>query len=300
MVTNPVPQDEALLHLSASSISTLIECPREFLYHYIQGQPPQDVGASFVLGSAVHEALAYFYNTLKQSGTEPSLTELVDVASAVIDAPQRAPVSFKKGESPESLLAQATAMLKAFMATGYRPAHILAVEHRFTVPLRNPITHEPLPECLLGTFDLLEERDGRVIVTDHKTAARLDADRTAAPDTQMALYASAARTLLGVDEVDLQYQFLVKSRIPTVTTLPITRTDPTKEERGALTLAASASTIISLALSHDCPQLVMPKHRSWRCPTCSYRTLSASEDRYRRLPMTPAYDPCHQRATRVV
>jgi len=278
MVTNPVPQDEALLHLSASSISTLIECPREFLYHYIQGQPPQDVGASLVLGSAVHEALAFFYNSVKQSGTEPTLAQLVEVASAAIDAPQRAPVAFKKGESLDSLKTQATAMLKAFMTTGYRPAHILAVEHRFTIPLCNPLTNAPLPECLLGTFDLLEERDGRVIVTDHKTAARLDAERTAAPDTQMALYAHSARTLLGVDEVDLQYQFLVKSREPTVTTLPITRTDPAKEERGALTLAASASTIISLALAHDHPQLVLPKHRSWRCPTCGYRTLCASED----------------------
>jgi hypothetical protein len=98
MVINPVPQDESL-HLSASSISTLIECPREFLYHYIQGQPPQDTGASLILGSAVHEGLAYFYNSLKQSDTELSLTELVDVASAAIEAPQRAPVSFKKGES---------------------------------------------------------------------------------------------------------------------------------------------------------------------------------------------------------
>jgi len=278
MVLNPVPQDEALLHLSASSISTLMECGRELLYHYIRGLPAQDVGASLVLGSAVHEALAYFYNSVKQSGVEPSLTELVEVASAAIDAPQRAPILFKKGESLDSLKSQASAMLAEFMATGYRPGHILAVEYKFTIPLVNPITHEPLPECLLGTFDLLEERDGRVIVTDHKTCARLDAERTAAPDTQMALYASAARTILGVDEVDLQFQFLVKTRDPSVTTLPITRTDPAKEERGALTLAASASTIISLALMHPHPQLVLPKHRSWRCPTCGYRSLCASED----------------------
>jgi len=277
MVIIPAPTDEAL-HLSASSITTLVECPREFLYHYIQGQQPQDTCASLILGSAVHEALATFYNQIRQSGTEPDLATLVEVATAALQAPPKAPVTWKKGESIESLIAQATAMLKAFVVTGYRPAHILAVEHRFVVPLRNPITHEPLPECLLGTFDLLEERDGRVIVTDHKTCARLDADRTAAPDTQMALYAHAARTLLGVDEVDLQFQFLVKTRDPSVTTLPITRTDPAKEERGALTLAASASMIISLALTHPHPQLVLPKHRSWRCPTCSYRTLCASED----------------------
>ena len=278
MVINPVPQDESLLHLSASSISTLMECGREFLYHYIQGQPPQDTGAALILGSAVHEAIAYFYNSVKQSGTEPSLTELVDVVSAAIDAPQRAPVSFKKGESLDSLKSQAGAMLAAFLATGYRPSHILAVEFKFVMPLVNPITHEPLPEVLLGTFDLVEERNGQIVVTDHKTAARIDADKVAAPDTQMALYSAVAKTLFNVDDVSLQYQFLTKSASPSVTLQTIARHDPAKEERGALTLAASASTIISLALSHDHPQLVLPKHRSWRCASCGYRSLCASQD----------------------
>ncbi|MBU1412873.1 PD-(D/E)XK nuclease family protein [Myxococcota bacterium] len=278
MVINPVPQVEALLHLSASSISTLIACPREFLYHYIQGQPPQDTGAALVLGSAVHEALAYFYNTLKQSGTEPSLTELVEVASAAIEAPQRAPVYFKKGESIDSLNSQARSMLAAFLATGYRPSHILAVELKFVLPLVNPFTGEQLPECLLGTFDLVEERNGQIVVTDHKTAARIDADKVAAPDTQMGLYAFAARQLFDVDDVGLQYQFITKVREPAVTLQTIARHDPAKEERGALTLAASASTIISLALSHDHPQLVLPKHRSWRCSGCGYRSLCAAQD----------------------
>ncbi len=277
MVLNPVPQDEGL-HLSASSISTLIECPREFLYHYIQGQPPQDTSAALVLGSAVHEAIAFWYNSVKQSGTEPSLNELVEVASAAIDAPQRAPISFKKGESIESLKSQASAMLAAFLATGYRPSHILAVELKFAMPLVNPFTGETLPEVLLGTFDLVEERNGQIVVTDHKTAARIDADKVAAPDTQMALYSLAAKTLFDVDDVSLQYQFLTKSASPSVTLQTITRTDPAKEERGALTLAASASTIISLALTHPHPQLVLPKHRTWRCPTCGYRSLCASED----------------------
>jgi len=278
MVIVPTPQTDEALHLSASSISTLIECPREFLYHYIQGQPPQDVGASLVLGSAVHEALAYFYNTLKQSDTEPSLSELVDVALAAIEAPQRAPVSFKKGESLDSLKSQASAMLAAFLAIGYRPAHILAVEFKFTMPLVNPLTGETLPECLLGTFDLVEERGGHIIVTDHKTAARIDADKVAAPDTQMALYSLAAKTLFDVDDVSLQYQFLTKTKEPAVTLQTIARHDQSKEERGALTLAASASTIISLALSHDHPQFVLPKHRSWRCGGCGYRSLCASQD----------------------
>ncbi|PKN47815.1 MAG: hypothetical protein CVU59_01495 [Deltaproteobacteria bacterium HGW-Deltaproteobacteria-17] len=279
MVIAPTPQTiEALLHLSASSISTLMECPREFWLKYCCGLQPQDVSASLVLGSAIHEAIAYHYNSLKQSGTEPAHTELVEVASAAIEAPQRAPISFKKGESLDSLKSQASAMLAAFLATGYRPGHILAVEYKFTIPLVNPFSGETLPECLLGTFDLVEERNGHIVVTDHKTAARIDNEKVAAPDTQMALYSLAAKTLFDVDDVSLQYQFLTKTRDPAVTLQTIARHDQSREERGALTLAASASTIISLALSHDHPQLVLPKHRSWRCGGCGYRKICASQD----------------------
>ncbi len=277
MVINPTPQDESL-HLSASSISTLIECPRQFLYHYIQGQVPQDTGSALVLGSAIHEALAYFYNTLMQSGTEPSLAELVAVASVAMESPQKAPITYRKGESMATLQDQARDMLRAFLETGYRPRHILSVEHRFTIPLTHPVTGESLPECLLGTFDLLEECDGRVIVTDHKTAARIDSEKTTAPDTQMALYSLAARTLLKVEDVELQYQYLTKTKTPAVNLQTIARHDPAKEERGALTLAASASAIIAIALTHPHPQLVLPKHRSWRCAGCSHRRRCASQD----------------------
>ncbi len=95
MVINPAPQDEAL-HLSPSSITTLMECPRQFLYKYIQGQVPQDTASSLVLGSAIHEALAYFYNSLLQSRTEPTLAELVAVAKAALSKkPEKKPLAVK-------------------------------------------------------------------------------------------------------------------------------------------------------------------------------------------------------------
>lgn len=59
-------------------------------------------------------------------------------------------------------------------------------------------------------------------------------------------------------------------------TLPITRADPAKEERTALMQAASASFWISTALSHEHPELVLPKRPSWRCASCGFRTHCAS------------------------
>jgi putative RecB family exonuclease len=276
MVIVPTPQTDEALHLSASSITTMTECPREFLFKYIQGRKPQDTGASLVFGSALHEALAYFYNALRQSQTEPTLAELCDVAVTALTTPRETPISFTRGETLESLKSSTVGLLKAFLATGIRPDHILAVEHRFMLPLTNPLTGQLLPESLLGTFDLLIEYQGRVCVLDHKSCARLDPDRTRSPDLQMSLYSHAAKQLLGVSSVDLQYQFLVKTKDPTVTTLPIARQDEAREERAALMQAASASFWISTALSHDHPELVLPKRPSWRCATCGFRSHCAS------------------------
>ena len=164
MVINPVPHDESL-HLSASSISTMMECPRQFLYQYIQGHVPQDTSSALVLGSAIHEALAYFYNTMMQSDSEPSLTELVAVAAVAMESPQKAPIAFRKGESMATLQEQARDMLRAFLETGYRPRYLLAVEHRFTIPLTHPHPSLILPKhrswrcCSCGYRSLCASQD---------------------------------------------------------------------------------------------------------------------------------------------
>ena len=278
MVTIPAPLLDDSIHLSASSITTMTECPWEFGKKYISGVKPQDVSASLVFGSALHECLALFYNQLRQSRTEPSLTELTDLFAAVIDAPRDVPLHFTKGETPDSLKKSAEALLRVFLQQGARPDHVLAVEHRVTVPLHNPITGKLLPEALLGTLDLLIETAGKITIVDHKTCARLDPDRTRSPDLQMSLYSWAVKQLLGVQSVDLAYNFLVKTKDPSVVMAPISRFDEEREERTALMQAASASFWIETALRAEQPELALPKRRSWRCSGCGYRSMCASQD----------------------
>jgi len=256
----------------------MTECPREFLFKYIRGCIPQDVSASLVFGSALHECLALFYNQLRQSKTEPSLSELTDLAAAVIDAPREIPIHFTKGETPDSLKKSAEALLRVFLQQGARPDHVLAVEHRITIPLNNPVNGKLLPEALLGTLDLLIETAGKITIIDHKTCARLDPDRTRSPDLQMSLYSWAVRQLLGVQSVDLSYQFLIRTKDPSVIVAPISRFDEDREERAALMQAASASFWIETALRAEQPELALPKRHSWRCSSCGYRSMCAAQD----------------------
>ncbi len=278
MVIIPVLQLDDSIHLSASSITTMTECPWEFWQKYCRGSKPQDVSASLVFGSALHECLALFYNQLRQSNTEPSLSELTDLAAAVIDAPRDIPIHFTRGENPDSLKKSAEALLRVFLQHGARPDHVLAVEHRISVPLHNPITGKLLPEALLGTLDLLIETAGKITIIDHKTCARLDPDRTRSPDLQMSLYSWATKQLLGVQSVDLAYDFLVKTKEPSVVMAPISRFDEEREERAALMQAASASFWIETALRAEHPELALPRRRSWRCSSCGFRSLCASQD----------------------
>jgi len=278
MVTIPAPQLDNSIHLSASAITTMTECGKEFWLKYCRGEKAQDVSASLVFGSALHECLALFYNQLRQSRTEPSLSELSDLFAAVIDAPRDIPIHFTKGETPDSLKKSAEALLRVFLQQGARPDHVLAVEHRITVPLHNPITGKLLPEALLGTLDLLIETAGKITIIDHKTCARLDPDRTRSPDLQMSLYSHAVKQLLGVQSVDLAYQFLVRTKEPSVIVAPISRFDEEREERAALMQAASASFWIETALRAEQPELALPKRKSWRCSSCGYRTLCAAQD----------------------
>ncbi|MBU1534134.1 PD-(D/E)XK nuclease family protein [Myxococcota bacterium] len=266
MVLAPIEQFDDDIHVSASSVRSIIEgCPREAFYKYIAGYEPQDRSSGLVLGSAVHEALALFYLTLQQSHREATLQEMVDIAHASIDAAEN--VHTKDGEEPMKVTA--TRLIEAFLEHGYRPrGKILAVEERFSITVHDPYTGEVLPERLIGYFDLVEAVDGGVVVTDHKTAARHDKAKGEEQDIQMALYAHAARQIYGVEHVTLQFQSLIKTKEAKVVVQPLVPQDTDT----ALETVYSAVTHMNLALNMDRPEVLMYKRPSWKCPGCGYRS----------------------------
>ena len=267
------------LHISASALRTLHECPREWWYRYVEGVPREHVPVGIVLGKAVHEALALFYRGLRD-GYDVSLDELVDVATASIlrAAEYDPPVLFRDDESAETIADLAARLLAVFVEDGYRPERVVAVEVPFGLPVIHPGTGEVMPyeERIVGAIDLIAEDGGQVVVVDHKTAARTDQERAKRADLQMAVYSIAARDMLRIEQVELRYQNLVKTKIAKVGLQQIQRTE--HDEAEAIDAVASGLELIHVAVAHPEGKRLMGRRRSWRCKECGYRRR-CGEDR---------------------
>ncbi len=268
------------LHVSASAIRTLQECGREWWYQKVEGRPPEDVPTRLVLGVAVHEALAVFYSAMRDGKDLPSTVDLARTAGASMErsAASGSAVAFAEGEGLDTLEARALGLLTAFMASGYRPQRVLAVEEPFALILSDPETGEVLPyeERVVGVIDLVAEDDGRVVVVDHKTAARSDRQKGERADTQMGFYSWAAKQILGEEEVELRYQNVIKTKVPKVEVQPIEL--QRQDEREAIEAAAGAIELIHVAITHPNGKRLMSRRRSWRCRECGYRR-HCGEDR---------------------
>jgi len=268
------------LHVSVSALRTLDGCPRQWLYRYVVGCPAEDVSARLVLGSAVHRALALFYTAL-QSGEEPPLDHLIGVAGAAISQSLASgtPVLFGAGEDAEGLVNEARRLLGTFVDQGYRPVRVLGVERPFALELTHPETGEVLgfEEKLIGAIDLLaEDADGRAVVVDHKISSRADATKAERADLQMAVYAWATKQILGVDEVGLRYQDVLRTKAAKVVLQDVQRSP--HDEAEALEAVAAGLDLVHLAVGSRNARRIMGRRRSWRCKDCGWRRR-CEEDR---------------------
>lgn len=267
------------VHVSASSLRLLQDCPRAWSYRYLFGHEPEDVAPALILGKACHAALADWYVRLKHDEPEPTIAEMVAVASIVIDEARNGSTPIAREDEETDLVAEATRMLAAFMASSpYRPKRVLAVEMPFSVRVgRHPVTGEQFDfeEAISGVFDLVIEVDEGVMVVDHKVGRRRPAVDSRV-DLQMALYATAAEELFPRGTpVRLAYYVLVRNRTPVVTLREIPRSPNDTAE--ALEAVAGAVEMIHVAVGHPRPGRLLGRHRSWRCGGCGYRRRCAGD-----------------------
>ncbi len=267
-------QRRAGLHISASALRTLHECPREWWFRYVEGAPREDVPASLVLGTAIHKALAFYYRCLRDGAAPVSADELVSIATVSIgrEMDRDVPVLFRDGQDLHTITGIAARLLCAFVDHAYRPATVLAVEEPFSLSVVNPNTGEDLPfdEQIVGAIDLVAQNDeGTVIVVDHKTAARTDKNKARRPDLQMALYSIAAKEMFGVEQVELRYQNVIKTKVAKVEQQIVDRVEHAEVE--AIEAVVSGLELINLAVAHPNGKRLMGRRRSWRCGNCSYR-----------------------------
>jgi ATP-dependent helicase/DNAse subunit B len=80
-----VPKFEGL-YISISQVKSYLRCPRQYRLRYIMGLRPAFVPLALAFGSAIHSALAEYYEVVKRSGTRPPLEDILSVfiSSAIL------------------------------------------------------------------------------------------------------------------------------------------------------------------------------------------------------------------------
>lgn len=214
-------------HVSVSSLTTHLKCPRQYELKYVTEVPPSHRSGSLALGSAVHAVLAFFYGRLMRAMEEPSVEEL---KSEFVVAWSRAlegdvPVLLDDGETVDAAQDKGLALVEVFHRDAPRPAQVTGVEQRFAVELVDTTTGEALPRRLVGIMDtVVRDADGRHRILEHKTAAKRFAEDKLRYDLQPTAYSLAALAL-GLGPVSVTLQILLKQKKPSLELRDLIRDD---------------------------------------------------------------------------
>ena len=214
-----------------------------------------------MLGGAIHEALAAFYAHIKGTGTKITEAELLDVFRAKIDRELDAPIPIKLDDDSDGgdLIDQGVALLQMFWERADCPV-VLAVEQAFSAPLFDPATGEVFHAPLIGAMDLVVQGPHGPLVVEHKTSSKRYAPWQLEFETQPSVYKYAAQQI-GIGDVDLAYQLLIKSKTPTLQYCQIECHDGHIREMLA--------TFPAIVRAVDAG--VFYKNRSWACADCQFR-----------------------------
>ncbi len=226
------------------------------MWRYVLGAEAEHRSPNLVLGSAVHEALARFY-TLLQRGLTPQPEGVMAAYSDAFDAEaaKEPTVLMEDGETLGELKDQGVALIQAFLANVKVPDRVLAVESAFSCDVVCPDTGEILEEQLVGAFDAVVEDAGKLVVLEHKTAARAWSADQLEYDLQVGIY----QGVTGADLVRLQV--LTKTKVAKLVVHDLVRTAKAQVE--AVGVVCSVVQAIRAG--------AFWRNRGWACKDCEYR-----------------------------
>ena len=203
------------LYVSYSQLRTYLTCPRRYRYQYVMGLEWETMPAALIFGKAIHEAVALYYLKKKELSSASHDDMLEAFRSVWAKGSNGTPVSYKKKETEDSLLTQASRLLEVFIENT-RPWKIEAVEMPFSVDIVPSDGARPMPYKLAGVFDLVESDDeGNLIISDLKTASRRQGEDEYNSHLQATIYSYALKMLgytTSEKETLVRYDILLKTK----------------------------------------------------------------------------------------
>jgi putative RecB family exonuclease len=236
-----------VIALSASKVSSYLQCPRRFKFRYVERIPAPWKPSALALGSAVHGALETFH---QQRAAGASMAPLsvgalfrIEWACQQIDE-----IRFKEDERASDLAAVGELLVKQYAATN-QDLDVRAAEVPFEMEVARGIS-------LRGVFDALLAGDR---VRELKTAARAYDEGALSRHVQISAYAFAYPRLFGPDAV-IEVVALLKQRHPRIAVHEVTRT--AAQQAWFVQLMVEVAGAIAAG--------AFPPNPSWACTGCEF------------------------------
>ena len=247
-------------HLSASAISTYIDCGLLYRFSKIGELPYEFEADSLLFGSAIHSVLASYFEE-KMVGNRLPLKEMQQYFEDqwTDAAEEKENIRYTKGHNFQSLLL----LGKELLSVWYNKRKddnfkILSVEQPFSFRIPG------LPVPIIGAWDTIaEDNAGTIIITDFKTASRSYSNDEVDKNMQLTIYHMAARAFGYSDrEILLRFDCLLKLKKPLVKEFWSVRSDI--DERRMLKKIHEVWKGISSGV-------FVPNDNSWKCGGCAYK-----------------------------
>jgi CRISPR/Cas system-associated exonuclease Cas4 (RecB family) len=228
----PTENVEVHLHFSYSQLNTYLICPFKFKFQYVEGVPWETKPVALSFGKAIHRGAETYYRNLMETGEIVPVDQLIATFEAVFDQDIQnsdVEITYKEGETAESLRNQGINLLKLFHAE-IRPQMIRAVEFPFSIKIPDIINgNGDLPIQLEGIFDLIEsDQDGTYAVVELKTSAQRFSSLRLEYDLQATTYSyamSKMKVATSENSSLVRYDVLLKTKKPAFEQYFVTRTE---------------------------------------------------------------------------
>jgi len=247
-------------HLSASSISTYIDCSLQYYFSRVKRLPMEFVSDALSFGTVIHLVLAEFYRS-KMTGDRLSLKDIHESYRQhwKQEAEDRTDIQYGDGKDFKTYLTAGVDLLSAwFNKLPDDSFEVIGVEEAFIFKIPE------LSVPIIGAMDLVEQDDsGTVIITDFKTSSRAYSADEIDQNVQMTLYQLAARSNGFADhEILLKLDCLIKTKLPKFESYWTTRSEI--EEKRLIRKIQKVWEGISRGV-------FIPNDTSWKCKGCSHK-----------------------------
>ncbi len=242
-------------HLSYSQINCYLTCSLRYKFQYVDKIPSAFTASSLAFGSAIHEAVAAFYQT-RLEGDELRPDQMLDVYRD--SWAQAEKVKFFNGDNEETLINRAEQLINVFCDSVDPSVQVVGVEEFFELSL------EGLP-LFQGYIDLIEQSaDGTATVADLKTASQKPYSANVQSNLQLTAYALGAEAMgFEPDDLNLRLDELLKGKTPEMLKLETSRTE---EDRYRFTR-------LVYGVWNGIEREVFFPRQDWHCSQCAWANV---------------------------